>query len=94
VIAVAVIALVVSTVLDIVSTRAALRAGAVEVGPLMRLFGKRWLPARIAVGAIFALLAWLVPSWAPALLVVAGIWTAAALWNWRNARVMREGKKK
>jgi hypothetical protein len=89
----AVIALAVSTVLDIVSTRAALRAGAVEVGPLMRLFGKRWLPARIAVGAIFALAVWAWPASAGVMLAVAAVWTVAALWNWRNARVMREGKK-
>jgi hypothetical protein len=89
----AIAALVASTVLDIISTRAALAAGAVEVGPLMRLFGRRWLPARIAVGAIFAAVAWAWPDSAGVMFAVAGVWTAAALWNWRNARVMRGEKK-
>jgi hypothetical protein len=60
----------------------------------MRLFGKRWLPARIAVGAIFALVVWAWPASAGVMLAVAAVWTVAALWNWRNARVMREGAAK
>lgn len=71
-----------ATAADIVSTVAALRhRGQLGEGWLLRFAGRGWLPIRVAVGVLIAVLALTlnVPSW---VLPVAAIsYAAVAAWN-------------
>ena len=85
----ATIAIVVGSVLDAVSTRAALRAGAREANPVMRAFGSRWIWARFGFAAAMVAVVWTYPEAAWAGLVAGAAFAALAVWNWRVARRQR-----